>query len=72
LTVKVHRTASNYKANLTARQGQQANVKFQVLPDQRTIVQSNPLCSLTLLQLGRAYVMQGDNNKAANQNFLTL
>jgi eukaryotic-like serine/threonine-protein kinase len=62
------------QAYLALRQGQQAATEFQKLIDHRTIVQNNPLGSLTHLQIGRAYAMQGDTAKAkaAYNDFLTL
>jgi tRNA A-37 threonylcarbamoyl transferase component Bud32 len=56
------------------RQGAEAAAEFQKIPDHRGIVQDTPLASPAHLQLGRAYVLQGDAPKAraAYQDFLAL
>jgi hypothetical protein len=47
---------------------------FQNVLDHRGIVLNEPIGALALLQLGRAYALQGDTAKAktAYQDFLTL
>jgi hypothetical protein len=62
------------QAYLDARQGAQAAVEFQKILDHRTIVITDPIGALAHLQLGRAFALLGDNNKAkaAYHNFLTL
>jgi outer membrane protein assembly factor BamD (BamD/ComL family) len=59
------------QAHLKAGQGQQAVAEFQKMIAFRM---SYPLGALARLQLGRAYVLQGDivKAKAAYQDFLTL
>jgi predicted Zn-dependent protease len=62
------------EAHLAAHQGGEAVVEFQKILDHRGIVVSDPIGALAHLQLGRAYVLSGDKNKAktAYQDFLTL
>jgi eukaryotic-like serine/threonine-protein kinase len=62
------------EAYLASHQGAEAAVEFQKIPDHRGIVQNLPIGALAHLQIGRAYVMQGDTAKAktAYQDFLTL
>jgi DNA-binding winged helix-turn-helix (wHTH) protein/tetratricopeptide (TPR) repeat protein len=63
------------EAYLTAHQGGQAAAEFQKILDHRGILgNSPPLGAVTRLQLGRAYMMQGDSvkAKAAYEDFLTL
>jgi serine/threonine protein kinase/tetratricopeptide (TPR) repeat protein len=62
------------EAHLDAHQGGEAAVEFQKILDHRGIVVSDPIGALAHLQLGRAYVLSGDKNKAktAYQDFLTL
>jgi DNA-binding winged helix-turn-helix (wHTH) protein/lipopolysaccharide biosynthesis regulator YciM len=62
------------EAYLAARQGREAAVEFQKILDHRGIVVSDPIRALAHLQLGRAYVMAGDKEKArtAYMDFLTL
>ncbi|MGA8675354.1 MAG: tetratricopeptide repeat protein, partial [Candidatus Acidiferrales bacterium] len=62
------------EAYLAARQGSEAAAEFQKIVDHRGIVVSEPIGALAHLQIGRAYVMQGDTAKAkpAYQDFLTL
>ena len=54
--------------------GAVAATEFQRVLDHRGIVLNQPIGALAHLQLGRAYVMQGDTAKAkaAHQDFLTL
>ena len=54
--------------------GRQAAAEFQKILDHRGIVINEPIGALAHLQLGRAYVLQGDAAKAraAYQDFLTL
>jgi len=60
------------QAYLKAGQGQEAAAEFQKMIALRWM--SYPLAALSRLQLGRAYAMTGEGNKAksAYQDFLTL
>jgi tetratricopeptide (TPR) repeat protein/predicted Ser/Thr protein kinase len=62
------------EAYLAARQGREATLEFQKILDHRGIVISDPIGALAHLQLGRAYVLAGDKDKActAYKDFLTL
>jgi len=62
------------EAYLAAYQGSEAAVEFQKILDHRGIAWNSPIAALAHLQLGRAYVMQGDTAKAgaAYNDFLTL
>jgi serine/threonine protein kinase/tetratricopeptide (TPR) repeat protein len=62
------------EAYLAAHQASEAAAEFQKIIDHRGIVWNSPIGALALLQLGRAYAMQGDaaKAKAAYQDFLTL
>jgi len=62
------------EAYLAAHRGVEAAREFQKILDHRGIVLNEPIGALAHLQLGRAYVMQGDTAKAraAYQHFLTL
>ena len=61
-------------AYLAERKGPEATAEFQKIIDHRGIVANSPIAALTYLQLGRAYVLSGDRDKAkaAYQQFLTL
>ena len=61
-------------AYLAARRGAEAAAEFQKILDHRGIVLSDPVGVLTRLQLGRAYALAGEKEKAraAYQGFLTL
>jgi serine/threonine protein kinase/Flp pilus assembly protein TadD len=61
-------------AYMAARDGVAAAAEFQKLIDHPGIVINQPIGSLAHLELGRAYVLSGDNVKAraSYQNFLTL
>jgi tetratricopeptide (TPR) repeat protein/predicted Ser/Thr protein kinase len=61
-------------AYMAAHQGAEAAVEFQKILDHRTIVISDPIGALAHLQLGRAFVLAGDQTKAkaAYEDFLTL
>jgi len=61
-------------ALLAARRGREATAEFQKILDHRGIVMSDPIGALARLQLGRAFALSGDQNKAkaAYQDFLTL
>jgi eukaryotic-like serine/threonine-protein kinase len=61
-------------AYLAARQGAEAAAEFQKILDHREIVVSDPIGALAHLQLGRAFAVAGemDKAKAAYQDFLTL
>ena len=62
------------EAYLAAHQGKEAATEFQKILDHRGIVLNQPIGALALMELGRAYALQGDTAKAkaAYQNFLTL
>ena len=62
------------RAYLAARQGSAAANEFAKIIDHRQIVLNQPIGALAYLQLGRAYVLQGDTTKAksAYQDFLIL
>ena len=62
------------EAYLAARQGREAAVEFQKILDHRGIVVSDPIGALAHLQLGRAYALAADKDKArtAYKDFLTL
>ena len=62
------------EAYLAAHRGGEAAAEFQKILDHRGIVLNEPIGALAHLQLGRAYVLQGDTAKAraAYQDFLTL
>jgi DNA-binding winged helix-turn-helix (wHTH) protein/tetratricopeptide (TPR) repeat protein len=61
-------------AYLAARRGREAAAEFQKILTHRGIVLTDPIGALAHLQLGRAYVLSGDQVKArsAYQDFLTL
>jgi len=62
------------EAYLGAHQGSEAAGEFQKILDHRGIVSNSPIGALAHLQLGRAYVIEGDAAKAraAYREFLTL
>jgi tetratricopeptide (TPR) repeat protein len=62
------------EAYLAAHRGGEAAAEFQKILDHRGIVLNEPIGALAHLQLGRAYVLQGDTPKAraAYQDFLAL
>jgi eukaryotic-like serine/threonine-protein kinase len=62
------------EAYLALHQGAQAAAEFQKIVDHRGIVISDPVGALAHLELGRAYVMAGDEvkGKAAYREFLEL
>jgi eukaryotic-like serine/threonine-protein kinase len=62
------------EAYLAAHRGSEAAAEFQRILDHRGIVLNEAIGALAHLQLGRAYVLQGDTAKAraAYQDFLTL
>ena len=62
------------EAYLAEEQSKKAAAEFQKILDHRGIVISDPIGAVAHLQIGRAYVMQGDTAKAkaAYQDFLTL
>jgi DNA-binding winged helix-turn-helix (wHTH) protein/tetratricopeptide (TPR) repeat protein len=62
------------QAYLALHQGAQAAVEFQKIVDHPGIVISDPVGTLARLQLGRAYLMAGDQAKAkaAYRDFLNL
>ena len=62
------------QAYLQLRQGAPAAAEFQKIIDHRTAVVNCPLGALARLQLGRAYALGGDKQKAraAYQDFFTL
>jgi len=59
---------------LAAHQGSEAAAEFQKILDHRGIVVNEPIGALAHLQLGRAYVLAGETDKAriAYKDFLTL
>jgi hypothetical protein len=61
-------------AYMAAQNGVAAAAEFQKLIDHPGLVMNQPIGSLVHLELGRAYVLSGDNFKAraSYQNFLTL
>jgi eukaryotic-like serine/threonine-protein kinase len=62
------------EAYLATHQGNEAATEFQKILDHRGIVSNSPIGALAHLQLGRAYVLAGDKDKArtAYKDFLTL
>src|SRR5215470_11854126 len=62
------------ESHLGAHHGREAAAEFQKILDHRGIVLNEPIGALAHLQLGRAYALQGDLEKAraAYQDFLTL
>jgi eukaryotic-like serine/threonine-protein kinase len=62
------------EAYLAAHQGREAAAEFQKILDHRGIVLNEPIGAVAHLQIGRAYVLQGDTAKAkaAYQDFLSL
>ncbi len=62
------------QAYLAAHQGEEAAVEFQKILDHRGVVVTDTVGALAHLQLGRAYVMQGNKPKAktAYESFLAL
>ena len=62
------------EAYLAARQGAAAAAEFQKILDHPGVVRSEPIGALTRLELGRAFALSGDKNKAraAYEEFLTL
>ncbi len=62
------------EAYLAAHRGGEAAAEFHKILDHRGIVLNEPIGALAYLQLGRAYVLQGDTAKAraAYRDFLTL
>jgi hypothetical protein len=62
------------EAYLAGHQGAAAAAEFRKIFDHRGLVASNPIGAVAHLQLGRAFVMTGDEIKAktAYQDFLTL
>jgi eukaryotic-like serine/threonine-protein kinase len=61
-------------AHLAAQHGAEAAAEFQKILDHRGIVVCDPIGALAHLQLGRAYALAGDKDKArtAYRDFLTL
>jgi hypothetical protein len=59
---------------MAAHQGHEAATEFQRILDHRGIVGSDPIGALAHLQLGRAFALSGDTNKAkgAYQDFLAI
>lgn len=62
------------EAYLAARKGREAVAEFQKILDHRGVVVNQPIGALAHLQIGRAYAMEGEMEKAkaAYQDFLTL
>jgi DNA-binding winged helix-turn-helix (wHTH) protein len=61
-------------AYLDVHQGKRAGAEFQKILDHRGVVLSDPIGALVHLQLGRAYTLTGDKDKArlAYHDFLAL
>ena len=61
-------------AHLAGGRGQDAGAEFQKVLDHRGIVLADPIGALAHLQIGRALVLSGDQEKAkdAYQDFLTI
>lgn len=61
-------------AYLVAQRGNEAAAEFQKILSHRGLVVNSPMGAIAHLQIGKAYVMQGDTAKAraAYQDFLTL
>jgi hypothetical protein len=60
------------EAYLTARHDSDAAGEFRKIFDHRGAVVNEPIAALARLGLARAYTLQGNNAKAAYQDFLTL
>jgi hypothetical protein len=62
------------EALLAAHQGAAAAIQFQKILDHRGVVGSDPIGALARLQLGRAFVLEGDKAKAraAYDDFFSL
>jgi hypothetical protein len=62
------------EAYLAGHRGPEAVTEFQKVLDHPGIVFNEPTCALAYLQLGRAYVLSGEDTKArsAYQDFLTI
>jgi hypothetical protein len=62
------------RAYLAARQGADAVIEFQRILDHRGVVLSDPIGALARLELGRAFALSSDRNKArtAYQDFFAL
>ena len=62
------------EAYLAAHKGSEAAAEFQKIVDHRGIVLNDPIGVLALLQIGRAYALEGQTAeaRAAYQDFLTL
>jgi eukaryotic-like serine/threonine-protein kinase len=62
------------EAYLAARQGTEAAAEFQKILDHRGIVINEPIGALALLQVARAYALQGDTTRAKSgyRDFLAL
>jgi len=63
-----------FVANLAANKATKAASEFRKILDHRGIVVSDPIASLSHLQLARAYALAGDKAKAqsAYQDFFAL
>jgi hypothetical protein len=62
------------KADLAAKQGAAAAAEFQKILDHPGVVRSEPIGALAHLELGRAFALSGDKNRAktAYDEFFTL
>jgi tetratricopeptide (TPR) repeat protein len=62
------------EALLAARHGTEAAAQFQKILDHRGLVSADPIGALAHLQLGRAYALAGNRDKAraSYENFLKL
>ena len=74
LRIGLHSVYVRGEAYLAARKGGEAVREFQKILDHRGIVVRDPIGALAHVQLGRAFALSGDQNKAkaAYQDFLTL
>ena len=62
------------EAFLAEHKGVEAAAEFKKLIDHRGITMADPAAALARLEVGRAWALSGDNDKAKNayQDFLTL
>ncbi len=62
------------EAFLAAHQAAEASAQFQMIVDNRSLVENGPISALAHLGLGRAYALESDTGKAraAYQDFLAL
>jgi eukaryotic-like serine/threonine-protein kinase len=74
LSFNLYPVYARAEAYLVAHRGSEAAAEFQKILDHRGIVVNEPIGALAHLQIGRAYVVEGDTTKAraAYQDFLAL